>query len=737
MMDINTSMGPAVCRVCLCGESSIPYLGKYAGEPLISPCHCKGTMGLYHRSCLEHWLSTSRTTCCEICKFKYEVGRRKQGLSAYFRVRGWRGSEGANKRFITDVLCMMSLGPTAMYITYLCVHTALTTYMSPDINDRGAFTASVVMAVFVVMIYVFWLVMTIYHHYSEFKHWQGKNEILFIVDQLDIELSQQYNTTYNRLSESRRPLIKRKLRSFLTGLCCGKRNSSSAIRIRDTALDINPHIMGALDRQMNMHVDFWNPVDMASVPPPMVYRQHNQDLLSTTNPTSSVSPLRHHNASALYRDASPVEMSSFRVACTKESGYLRRSPTTPKTTPVTMSATSSHNYDVPPDALYSEEPIETARACDISPQVGMWNVQLDSPLLNSTEVYDSPSSVERVLPRNWRRNMSPLALDFAPASLENHGFSLDGNRMQQHQQQSHQAVQQSPDVIPNIFSPALMRPNVRTGNNRQIIIADEDIEQGTSDDKSKRCIICTRTVALEDKNRYCSPCECNLIVHINCALKSAAWEEHKCETCGWPYRKTLSDIRLSRTCFICQNDKYPESKSTLHDNQFIRPCFCEMDCHHGCLANIIDTHKSCRLCGVKYRYIKYGSVKDYFNRYSCQYACCFIVFVLFAGCSIYSLLHGLRKSDQMTSSQLSLIVLGFAIGVLALTLCFACIRHTFIYKFPRFRIRYGQITILDYDPLMATYKKIRKADHSAVELSQVREEREEFVPFGSRTMHAY
>uniref|UniRef100_A0A1I7WRB4 Tyrosine-protein phosphatase domain-containing protein n=1 Tax=Heterorhabditis bacteriophora TaxID=37862 RepID=A0A1I7WRB4_HETBA len=37
--------------------------------------HSRGTMGLYHRSCLEHWLSTSRTTCCEICKFKYEIGR--------------------------------------------------------------------------------------------------------------------------------------------------------------------------------------------------------------------------------------------------------------------------------------------------------------------------------------------------------------------------------------------------------------------------------------------------------------------------------------------------------------------------------------------------------------------------------------------------------------------------------------------------------------------------------------
>ncbi|EFO90651.1 hypothetical protein CRE_08246 [Caenorhabditis remanei] len=33
MEDFNASLGPAVCRICMCGETSIPYLGKQAGEP--------------------------------------------------------------------------------------------------------------------------------------------------------------------------------------------------------------------------------------------------------------------------------------------------------------------------------------------------------------------------------------------------------------------------------------------------------------------------------------------------------------------------------------------------------------------------------------------------------------------------------------------------------------------------------------------------------------------------------
>uniref|UniRef100_A0A914ZL30 RING-CH-type domain-containing protein n=1 Tax=Parascaris univalens TaxID=6257 RepID=A0A914ZL30_PARUN len=69
------SVYPAVCRICHSSEASIPYNGAAPGEPLISPCSCnyRGTMGLYHRSCLERWLTTSKTNCCEICKFAFQI----------------------------------------------------------------------------------------------------------------------------------------------------------------------------------------------------------------------------------------------------------------------------------------------------------------------------------------------------------------------------------------------------------------------------------------------------------------------------------------------------------------------------------------------------------------------------------------------------------------------------------------------------------------------------------------
>lgn len=65
----------AVCRICHSGEQS----SLITGSPLVSFCKCSGTMGLYHRECLEHWLRIRPPTgekeshSCEICQQPYCV----------------------------------------------------------------------------------------------------------------------------------------------------------------------------------------------------------------------------------------------------------------------------------------------------------------------------------------------------------------------------------------------------------------------------------------------------------------------------------------------------------------------------------------------------------------------------------------------------------------------------------------------------------------------------------------
>ncbi|RXM96455.1 E3 ubiquitin-protein ligase MARCH3 [Acipenser ruthenus] len=56
-----------MCRICHEGSSQ---------EDLLSPCECTGTLGTIHQSCLEHWLSASNTSFCELCHFKFAVERK-------------------------------------------------------------------------------------------------------------------------------------------------------------------------------------------------------------------------------------------------------------------------------------------------------------------------------------------------------------------------------------------------------------------------------------------------------------------------------------------------------------------------------------------------------------------------------------------------------------------------------------------------------------------------------------
>ncbi|XP_062070373.1 E3 ubiquitin-protein ligase MARCHF8 isoform X2 [Lepus europaeus] len=51
------------CRICHCegdGES-----------PLITPCRCTGSLHFVHQACLQQWIKSSDTRCCELCKYEF------------------------------------------------------------------------------------------------------------------------------------------------------------------------------------------------------------------------------------------------------------------------------------------------------------------------------------------------------------------------------------------------------------------------------------------------------------------------------------------------------------------------------------------------------------------------------------------------------------------------------------------------------------------------------------------
>lgn len=39
--------------------------------PLIMPCRCTGSLSFVHQGCLNQWIKSSDTRCCELCKFDF------------------------------------------------------------------------------------------------------------------------------------------------------------------------------------------------------------------------------------------------------------------------------------------------------------------------------------------------------------------------------------------------------------------------------------------------------------------------------------------------------------------------------------------------------------------------------------------------------------------------------------------------------------------------------------------
>lgn len=52
-----------LCRICHCegGDDC----------PLIMPCRCTGSLSFVHQGCLNQWIKSSDTRCCELCKFDF------------------------------------------------------------------------------------------------------------------------------------------------------------------------------------------------------------------------------------------------------------------------------------------------------------------------------------------------------------------------------------------------------------------------------------------------------------------------------------------------------------------------------------------------------------------------------------------------------------------------------------------------------------------------------------------
>lgn len=77
-----TSVTPSnqdICRICHCeGDDE---------NALITPCHCTGSLRFVHQACLQQWIKSSDTRCCELCKYEFIMETKLKPLQKWEKLQ--------------------------------------------------------------------------------------------------------------------------------------------------------------------------------------------------------------------------------------------------------------------------------------------------------------------------------------------------------------------------------------------------------------------------------------------------------------------------------------------------------------------------------------------------------------------------------------------------------------------------------------------------------------------------
>ncbi|WKX94807.1 hypothetical protein Q1695_011796 [Nippostrongylus brasiliensis] len=222
-----------------------------------------------------------------------------------------------------------------------------------------------------------------------------------------------------------------------------------------------------------------------------------------------------------------------------------------------------------------------------------------------------------------------------------------------------------------------------------------------------KCLLCREVITLPQE-RF-KPCSCeNVWVHTFCALNDEKWLTKKCLRCGKILRQppstleaststTASTVQQRMKCYICGAYSIGSKAGFRSDAVMIRPCFCNVTCHHRCIAGRVLCERQCKVCGVTYRYRKYGSLWDFFMRYRCQYCLTVSFLLILLTVSAFAITKSLSKVERFSVTRLFLLITGIAIFTTNLIFMWMCLKYTIIRRIPRFNTRYRQITVFDYD----------------------------------------
>ncbi|KAK1158123.1 E3 ubiquitin-protein ligase MARCH3-like [Acipenser oxyrinchus oxyrinchus] len=148
------------CRIC--------HEGSNNGD-LLSPCECSGSLAMVHRSCLEHWLTASNTSHCELCRFEFALERLPKPLSEWLESPAMLHQR---RTLCGDAICLMFITPLASLSGWLCVQGAMDLYYSNSMEAIGL----IVLTLALFTIYLFWTIVSLRYHIHLFSKWKKTNQ---------------------------------------------------------------------------------------------------------------------------------------------------------------------------------------------------------------------------------------------------------------------------------------------------------------------------------------------------------------------------------------------------------------------------------------------------------------------------------------------------------------------------------------------------------------------------------
>ncbi|XP_053380482.1 uncharacterized protein LOC128548896 [Mercenaria mercenaria] len=156
------------CNMCrICHEDG-------SKEKLVSPCHCAGTMGMLHVSCLEQWLGSSNTTKCEICQFQFIVQKKPRPFTWYMKEPTLKEDR---MLIVKDIVLLVSLGGLVLTICILCLVFAK---QLTEEHKPGPAAVLILLTVCSLMLYTIWVFIAVRRMRRRVHIWHNEHHIIQI-----------------------------------------------------------------------------------------------------------------------------------------------------------------------------------------------------------------------------------------------------------------------------------------------------------------------------------------------------------------------------------------------------------------------------------------------------------------------------------------------------------------------------------------------------------------------------